>query len=213
MLRFYDYLPSQNAYKVRLLLSHLGLPYEQRLVSIFEGESRTPEFLARNPAGAVPVLEVAPGDCIAESNAILCYLAEGSPYLPADRLARARVMQWLFFEADYVQSTIATLRHWSLTGKLARRAPQEVANRRGGGEHALDAIERGLAKRSFLAGERMTIADIAVFAYAHRAEEAGFDLAKRSTFRGWVARVEAEPGHLAEEFPYSIDPHSSRELG
>ncbi len=213
MLRLYDYLPSQNAYKVRLLLAHLGLPYERRLVSIFEGESRTPDFLAKNPAGAVPVLEVAPGDYIAESNAILCYLAEGTPYLPADRLARGQVMQWLFFEQDYVQSTIATLRHWTLTGKLARRAAQEVANRRGGGEHALDAIERGLAKHPFLGSERLTIADIAVFAYAHRAEEAGFDLARRRAFRDWVARVEAEPGHLAEEFPYSIDPYSSRELG
>jgi len=212
MLRLYDYLPSQNAYKVRLLLAHLKLPYEQKLVSIFEGESHTPEFLAMNPAGAVPVLEVAPGECIAESNAILCYLADGTPFLPAERLARARVMQWLFFEQDYVQSTIATLRHWTMTGKLARRTPEEVARRRGGGEHALDAIERGLGARPFLGSDRLTIADIAVYAYAHRAEEAGYDLGKRAAFRAWTARVEAEPGHLAQQFPYSIDPHSGREL-
>lgn len=212
MLRLYDYRPSQNAYKVRLLLSHLKLPYEQTFVSIFEGESHTPEFLAKNPAGAVPVLEVAPGQYIAESNAILCYLAEGTPYLPAERLVRARVMQWLFFEQDYVQSTIATLRHWTMTGKLARRAPEEVARRRGGGEHALDAIERGLGAGPFLGSDRLTIADMAIYAYAHRAEEAGYDLGKRKTFRTWTRRVEAEPGHLAEEFPYSIDPYSGREL-
>lgn len=213
MLRLYDYLPSQNAYKVRLLLAHLGIPYEQSFVSIFGGESRKPEFLAKNPAGAVPVLEPEPGIYIAESNAILCYLAEGTRYLPADRLGRARVMQWLFFEQDYVQPTIATLRHWTLTGKLARRAPEEVARRRGGGEHALDAIERGLAQRPFLGGADYSIADMAVFAYAHRADEAGFDLSRRGVFNRWVERVKAEPGHLAEMFPYSIDPHSSRELG
>jgi glutathione S-transferase len=212
MLRLYDYRPSQNAYKVRLLLSHLEIPYEQKFVSIFEGESHTPEFLAMNPAGAVPVLEVAPGECIAESNAILCYLAEGTPFLPAERFARARVMQWLFFEQDYVQSTIATLRHWTMTGKLARRSPEEIARRRGGGEHALDAIERSLARSPFLGSDRLTVADIAVYAYAHRAAEAGYDLAKRHAFRSWAARVEAEPGHLAEQFPYSMDPHSVKEL-
>jgi glutathione S-transferase len=212
MLRLYDYLPSQNAYKVRLLLSHLGLPYEQKLVSIFEGESHTPAFLAMNPAGAVPVLEVAPGEFVAESNAILCYLADGTPFLPSERLARARVLQWLFFEQDYVQSTIATLRHWTMTGKLARRAPEEIARRRGGGEHALDAIERGLARSRFLGSDRLTIADIAVYAYAHRAEEAGYDLEKRDSFRAWVVRIEAAPGHLAEQFPYAIDPHSVKEL-
>lgn len=212
MLLLYDYLPSQNAYKVRLLLAHLELPYEQKLVSIFEGESHTPGFLAMNPAGAVPVLEVAPGEFVAESNAILCYLADGTPFLPSKRLARARVLQWLFFEQDYVQSTIATLRHWTMTGKLARRVPEEVARRRSGGEHALDAIERGLERSRFLGSDRLTIADIAVYAYAHRAEEAGYDLGKRTAFRAWVARVEAEPRHIAEQFPYSIDPHSAKEL-
>jgi glutathione S-transferase len=101
MLRLYDYLPSQNAWKVRLLLSHLGLKYERVPVSIFEGESHNEAYLEKNPAGAVPVLEVEPGRAIAESNAILCYLAEGTPYLPQDRFERAQVMQWLFFEQSW----------------------------------------------------------------------------------------------------------------
>src|SRR5678816_1982023 len=115
MLKLYDYLPSQNGFKIRLLLQHLGQPYQHVPVAIFQGESRTPEFLEKNPVGAIPVLEPEPGVHIAESNAILCYLAEGTEYLPAERLARARVMQWLFFEQYYVEPTIGTLRFWVLT--------------------------------------------------------------------------------------------------
>ena len=118
MLKLYDYLPSQNGFKVRLLLQHLGQPYQHVPVAIFQGESRTPEFLEKNPVGAIPVLEPQPGVYIAESNAILCYLAEGTAYLPSERLARARVMQWLFFEQYYVEPTIGTLRFWTLANKV-----------------------------------------------------------------------------------------------
>ncbi|HUN48785.1 MAG TPA: glutathione S-transferase family protein [Stellaceae bacterium] len=212
MLRLYDYLPSQNAWKVRLLLSHLRLPYERVPVSIFEGESHREDFLAKNPAGAVPVLEVEPGRFIAESNAILCYLAENTPYLPAERLARAKVMQWLFFEQSYVEPQIGSLRYWTLTGKLARRSAEMIAAKRSASEKALAALERQLAMTPFLAGERYTIADMAVFAYAALAEEAGLDLAPYRAFRAWIARVAAEPGFLAERFPYAIDPHAEKEL-
>lgn len=213
MLRLYDYLPSQNAWKVRLLLNHLGLRNEQKPVSIFEGESHTEAFLEKNPAGAVPVLEVEPGRFIAESNAILCYLAEGTPYLPDDRLARAKVMQWLFFEQSYVEPQIGSLRYWTLTGKLGRRSPDMIAGKRAYSLRALAALERELSRNDFLAGDRYTIADMAVFAYAAHAEEAGLDLAPYPAFRAWIARVKAQPGFLEERFPYAIDPHATKELG
>ncbi len=212
MLRLYDYLPSQNAWKVRLLLNHLGLQYERVLVSIFEGESHTQAYLAKNPAGAVPVLEVEPGQYIAESNAILCYLAEGTAYLPTERFERAQVMQWLFFEQGYVEPQIGSLRYWALTGKLAKRSDDMIAGKRAYSLRALGALERHLASRRFLVGERYTIADMAVYAYAAHADEAGIDLAPYPAFRAWIARVEAQPGFLRERFPYSIDPYASREL-
>lgn len=213
MLRLYDYLPSQNAWKVRLLLNHLGLRYERVPVSIFEGESHTDAFLARNPAGAVPVLEVEPGHFIAESNAILCYLARGTRYLPDDALQQAEVMQWLFFEQSYVEPQIGSLRYWTLTGKLARRSPDMIEAKRTASLRALSALERHLAAREFLAARQYTIADMAIYAYAAHADEAGLDLSPYPAFRAWAARVEAQPGFLAERFDYSIDPHSTQELG
>jgi glutathione S-transferase len=211
MLRLYDYLPSQNAYKVRMLLGHLGLAYETVPVAIFDGESRTPAFLKMNPAGAVPVLEIGPGRFIAESNAILCYLAEGTAHLPSDRFDRAKVLRWLFFEQDYVQPSIATIRHWTMTGKLERNAAQ-VAGRRAAGERVLDLLDRHLQDREFLADSGYSIADVAVFAYVHRAEEGGFDLAARPALRGWIGRVAAQSDPLPPVHPYSIDPHSHRSL-
>ena len=211
MLRLHDYLPSQNAYKVRMLLGHLGLAYETVPVEIFRGESRTPAFLKMNPAGAVPVLETGPGRFVAESNAILYYLADGSPYLPTERLARAQVMQWLFFEQDYVQPSIATIRHWAMTGKLERNAAQ-APGRRAAGERVLELLDRHLAGGAFLADAGYSIADIAVFAYVHRAEEGGFDLSARPSLRAWIDRVAAESDPLPAVHPYSIDPYSHRSL-
>src|SRR4030095_10575813 len=114
MLKLYDYLPSQNGFKIRLLLQHLGQPYQHAPVAIFPGDARPPEVLGEKPVTGIPVLWPNPGVYIAESNAILCYLAEGTAYLPAERLARSRVMQWLFFEQYYVEPTIGTLRYWVL---------------------------------------------------------------------------------------------------
>lgn len=212
MLTLYDYLPSQNAYKVRLLLSHLQLPYRTEIISIFEGEGQRPEYLAINPTGAVPAIRLEDGRVIAESAAILVFLAEGTPYLPDDRFARAKVLQWLSFEGDYVQSTIGTLRHWTMTGKLARRPAALVEAKRKGSLKTLAILDRELSQRTWLAGPAYGIADIAVFAYVHRAEEADLPLSDHPHVTAWIDRVRSQPRFLAETFPYSIDPHSVNEL-
>ena len=209
-MKLYDYPASQNAWKVRALLKKLGITCESVPVAIFRGESHSDEFLIRNPAGAVPVLEPTPGIFIAESNAILCYLGEGTPYFSADRLIRAKILQWLFFEQSYVEPTIGSLRYWRLTGKYeARKAEAPARERMATG--ALQALERELAKRPFLVGD-YSIADIAVYAYSHRAEDAGFDLAPYPAFRRWVRHIENEKGPLPPVIPYSVDPDSCHSL-
>ena len=212
MLTLYDYLPSRNAWKVRQLLQHLAVPHRTVEVSIFEGAGRTPAFLARNPTGKVPVLELEDGRTLAESNAILAYLADGTDYLPSDPFARAKVHQWLSFEQENVESVIGSLRHWTMTGKLVRRAFDVIESKRAASVRTLGLLDRELAQRPFIAGDGYTIADISVFAYAARAGEAGLDLTPFAAFREWVARVEGQPGHLAESHPYAIDPHSVGEL-
>jgi len=207
MLTLYDYLPSQNAWKIRVLLGLLGIAYETRIVSIFEGESRTEAFLKLNPAGAVPVLAVENGQAIAESNAILILVAEGTPYLPADRLARAKVMQWLFFEQYYVEPVIGSLRFWTLTGRLERNQAL-VAGKREAGVRALGALDRSLRDTPFLVGDTLTIADIAVYAYAHCAEDCGYPLADYPAVSAWVDRVSETIGPGYPVHPYSVDPHS-----
>jgi glutathione S-transferase len=211
MLTLYDYLPSQNAYKVRLLLNHLALPYQTEIVSIFEGEGQRPGFLAINPTGAVPALRLADGRALAESNAILSYLAHGTPYLPAEPFAHAKVQQWMSFEQDYVNA-IATLRHWTMTGKLARRAPALVERHRKVASKALAILERELSGRPFIAGDDYTIADMSLFAYVHLADEAGLALADHPGVVRWIERVRAQPGFLAECHPYATDPFSSGDL-
>ncbi|NUS60526.1 MAG: glutathione S-transferase family protein [Lysobacter sp.] len=210
MPTLYDYLPSRNAWKVRQLLQHLGTPHRTESVSIFEGEGRSPAFLALNPTGKVPVWQLDDGRALAESNAILAYLADGTVYLPSEPFARAKVHQWLSFEQENVESVIGSLRHWTMTGK--QRAPDVVEGKRAASLRSLALLERELAQRDFIAGDTYTIADIALFAYASRAEEAGLSLAPFPAFRAWIARVEAQPGHLAQSHPYAIDPHSAREL-
>ena len=207
MLTLHDYLPSQNGWKVRVLLGLLEIPYDSRLVSIFDGESRTDAFLALNPAGAVPVLEFSDGRAIAESNAILAYLAEGTSFLPADPYRRAKVLQWLFFEQYHIEPVIGSLRFWTLTGRLGRNEPM-VAGKRAAGARTLAALERGLAGAPFLSGADVSIADIAAYAYSHRAEDCGFRLDDYSAVSAWVGRVRdvIGPGHPVH--PYSVDPHS-----
>jgi glutathione S-transferase len=212
MITLYDYLPSQNAYKVRLLLKQLQRPYRTERISIFEGEGQKPEFLAINPTGAVPAIRLEDGRVLAESNAILFYLAQGSEFLPQDPFEQANVLQWMSFEGDYVQASIATIRHWTMTGKLARRAPAMVESRRAMSLKVLRILDRELEGKSFLVGESYSVADISLFAYVSRAEEGGLPLANYRHVQAWVGRVEAQPNFLAEVHPYSIDPFSSGEL-
>ena len=207
MLTLYDYLPSQNAWKIRVLLGLLDIAYETRMVSIFEGESHTDAFLKLNPAGAVPVLGLENGEAIAESNAILTYLAEGTRYLPADRFQRAKVVQWLFFEQYHVEPVIGSLRYWTLTGRLERNQAM-VAGKREAGARTLAALERSLAGAAFLVGNSLTIADIAVYAYSHRAADCGFTLGDYPAVSAWMGRVSEAIGPGYPVHPYSDDPHS-----
>jgi glutathione S-transferase len=196
MLTLHDYLPSQNGWKVRTLLALLDIPYRLEPVAIFSGESRTEAFLGKNPAGAIPVLELEDGRAIAESNAILCYLADGTCYLPDDRFLRARVMQWLFFEQYYVEPTIATVRYWTLTGRLDANAAL-VPERRDKALRALRGLQSALATGGFLAGDALTIADIAVYAYGHLAADAGVDPTPFPAVTAYFDRVARAigPGH------------------
>lgn len=212
MLTLHDYLPSRNAWKVRQLLEHLDIPYRSVIVSIFEGAGRDPAFLALNPSGRVPVLQLEDGRALAESNAILAYLADGTPYLPGDPFDRAKVFQWLSFEQENVESVIGSLRHWRMTGKDANRDPAFVEAKRKGALRTLGILEEQLAQRAFIAGDAYTVADIAIFSYGSLAEDAGIPLAPYPHFRAWIARVASQPGHLGEVVPYAYDPHSVREL-
>lgn len=210
MLTFYDYLPSQNGWKIRQLLRHLDLPHCTVPVSIFEGEGQRPEYLRINPTGTVPAIELEDGRTLAESNAILAYLAERTPYLPGDAFGRAKVWQWLSFEQERVESVIGSLRYWTLTGQLATRGAAMVELKRNAGLRALSILDAQLAMRPYIAGGHYTIADISLFAYTRLAEEAGFDLKPYPHLRAWFDRVEAQPGYVAERYPYSVDPHAPR---
>jgi glutathione S-transferase len=201
MLRLYDYAGSGNCYKVRLLLAQLGREYERVPVDIFAGESTTPEHLARNPAGRTPVLELPSGETIAESNAILLYLAEGTPLMPDDLLERARVWQWLFFEQNFLEPSVGTARFWRLTGRDAER-PELFAARVETGRAALDVLELHLAGRRFLLGDRFTVADVSLFAYAHVADDAGIDMEPYPAVRAWLGEVRATEGFMNDLDPY-----------
>jgi glutathione S-transferase len=195
VLRLYDHLASGNAYKVRLLLHQLGIPFERIEMDIVRGATRTPEFLARNPNGRIPTLELEGGTYLAESNAILFYLAESTPFLPATRLERALVLQWMCFEQYSHEPNIATVRFWLHTGLDDERRAMLPMKRRLGHD-ALAVMDGHLRARSFFVGERYTITDIALFAYTHVAGEGGFDLAPYAAVRAWLDRVRAQPGHV-----------------
>ncbi len=196
MLRLYDYLDSGNGYKVRLLLHQLDIPFELVEVDIMQGETQTPEFRARNPIGKIPILELEDGGYLPESNAILFYLAEGTAYLPDERLARAQVLRWMFFEQYSHEPYVAVARFWlkHLGLNEARRA--ELAERQEKGRAALGVMERHLASRSFFVGEAFSIADIALYAYTHVANEGGFDLTELPAVQAWLGRVRDQPGHV-----------------
>ncbi len=179
--------------KARILLRQLELPYQRVQVDLFKGETRTPEHFARNPDGRVPVLELDSGETIPESNAILLHLAERTQYLPTEPLARTRVHEWLFFEQNRIEAELAYARFLHLSGR-DQEMPEVYASRVERGNDALAALNRGLSDgRHFLAGADYSVADIALYAYVHCADEAGADLGGHEHIGGWVERVEAQP--------------------
>lgn len=194
-MKLYDYLESGNGYKVRLLLHQLERSYERVEVDILAGESRTADFLARNPNGRIPLLELDDGSLLAESNAIQCYLAEGTPLLPDDRLDRARVLQWMFFEQYSHEPNIAVLRFWAHTGELDAREAL-ATEKRVNGDAALQVLEDHLQDRAFLVADHYTIADIAIYAYTHVADEGGFELDRYPALLAWLDRIRAQPRHI-----------------
>ncbi len=195
-MRLYDYLPSGNGYKVRLLLTHLGIPFERVELDIVAGATRTPEYLAINPNGRIPVLETDEGIHLAESNAILFFLADGTPFLPARSLDRARVLQWMFFEQYNHEPNIATSRHWIQHLELTDERRARLEEKHELGHDALRVMEAHLSSNEFFVARRYTIADIALFAYTHVAPEGGFDLAPYPAIRAWIERVASQPRHI-----------------
>ncbi|HEU0223846.1 MAG TPA: glutathione S-transferase family protein [Steroidobacteraceae bacterium] len=193
-LVLYDYLSSGNGYKCRLVLKALGMPYEIRIMDIVAGATRTPEFLAINPNGRIPVLVVPGRGPIAESHAIISYLAEGSKLVPADPYERALMWQWMCFEQYQLEPGVATVRFWL---KSLRKKPEELGEkyteRFQRGADALTVLERGLADRDWLVGGSVTLADIALFAYTHVADQAGYRLGDFPAIGAWITRFQRLP--------------------
>jgi glutathione S-transferase len=190
--RLYDFLDSGNGYKVRLALAQLGIPCDWVAVDILAGETRRPAFLEKNPNGRIPLLELADGSYLAESNAILCYLAERTPLLADDSIERAR----MFFEQYSHEPYIAVARFWCRHPEVSHFSPAELEHKREGGRAALEVMEQHLARRDFFVGGRYSVADIALFAYTHVADQAGIDPSDYPSVSGWLRRVASEPGHV-----------------
>jgi len=194
----YSMRRSGNCYKVRLALAQLEIPHELIEIDILKGETRTPEFLAKNPSGHVPLLEVEPSRYIAESNAILWYIAGQTPLVPDDRINRADMLQWMFFEQHSLEPNFGAAYFWLTLVKggreLQRHALEDWMEE---GYRALGVMEKHLARNRFFAAGRYTIADIALYAYTHLAHECDFDLGGFPAVRGWLKRVANQPGHIA----------------
>ena len=198
-VRLHDYLPSGNGYKVRLLLAQLGIPFQRIEYDINSGETRTPEFLKNvNANGRVPVLETEEGTLLPESDAILYFLAEGTPFLPEDRLGKTRVLQWMFFEQYSHEPNIAVARAWlhvfDVEMNAERRAVLEERQKRG--YDALGVMEEHLRGNDYFVGGRYSIADIALYAYTHVADEGGFDLDGFPAILAWLERVSSQPKYI-----------------
>ena len=195
--RLYDYLPSGNGYKVRLVLRHLALPYELVELDIKRGETRTPDFLAMNPNGRIPLLEVPGRGHLSESHAIISFLAEGSRLVPVDAFERARMWQWMCFEQYNLEPNVATARYWIASlGRSETELGDKLVEKRRNGHAALAVLEHGLQGREFLVGDAFSLADIALYAYTHVAPEGGFPLEPYPAIRHWCGRVAAQPGHV-----------------
>ena len=198
-MRLYNSQLSGNCWKARQILALRGIEYERVEVDVFDRSNR-PELLGgKNPALRVPTLELDDGEHLPESNAILWYLADGTAYLPGDPLARARVLQWMFFEQYELEPTVAVARFWiTLLGEREQHA-EELESKWRGGNRALAALDGHLEGREWLVGDGFTIADISLYAYAHLAEEGDFDLGRYPNVRAWIERVAAVPGYVPLE--------------
>ncbi len=196
MLTLHDYLLSGNGYKARLLLSLLDRPFKLVEHDIVKGATRTPEFLAINPNGKIPVLILDDGTPLAESNAIIHYLADGTAYLPSDPLAHAQVISWMCFEQYSHEPNIATVRFWMHLPELTELQKLQMPAKRENGIQALGVMEKHLADHDWFVGNGPSIADIALYAYTHVADEGDFDLAPYPAIRAWLGRVAALPGYV-----------------
>jgi glutathione S-transferase len=195
MYKLYDFPASGNCYKIRLLLNQLGIPYQRIHIDILNKESRTPEFLAINTNGRVPVL-YHDGQYLAESNAILWYLAQNTPYLPAAKLAQAQILQWMFFEQYSHEPNIATSRYWISILKAENQYREQLESKKTAGYAALDVMEQHLADKHYFVANQYTIADIALYAYTHVAEEGHFDLSAYTNIKNWFQRIENKDNYI-----------------
>jgi len=193
-MKLYDYLPSGNSYKVRLLLSYLGLDYEHVAINIIKGETQTKAFKKINPAGQIPLLELNDGRKLAESNAILFFLAEGTPYWPLPAFDQAKIMQWMFFEQYKHEPSIAVARYIHHYAMDTREAELPALMTKG--YAALDVMEDYLSNQRWFSYGGRTIADISLYAYTHVAEEGGFDLSGYGYIRAWLERFADHPKHI-----------------
>jgi glutathione S-transferase len=201
MYTLYSDQRSGNSYKVRLALARLGIPFKLVEIDILQGASRTPEFLAKNPNGQIPLLEVAPHRYLAESNAILWYVAGGSTLAPEDRIERAEALQWMFFEQHSLEPNIGAAYFWLTLIKGGRDLQQHAREDwMENGYRALGVMEMHLAHHRYFVANRFTVADIALYAYSHLAHRCDFELARFPAVRAWLDRVAAEPGHVAMDW-------------
>ena len=196
MYKLYDFLPSGNSYKIRLLLNLFDIPFARIDVNILARKTRTPEFLKKNPNGKIPLLEIASNKLLAESNAILYYLSQGTDYFPQDNYAQAQVMQWLFFEQYSHEPNIATARYWISILQQPEQHKEQLKHKHKLGYAALNVMEQHLSNHNFFVGETYTIADIALYAYTHVADEGGFDLNKYPAILAWFKHIEVNPKHI-----------------
>ena len=206
-LRLYDYDASANCYKVRLLLAQLERAYERIPIDIFDGDTLTDEYARINPFRSTPVLEVAPDRYLIESNAILVYLAYGTPLLPTGAIEQSEVVRWLIYEQTDVVPAIGGLRFRLQTGRLAPDDP-DAERRTTAGEEVLRILNDHLSERHFLVGASYTIADVAVYGYTHIAHEAGYELDRWPAFQAWLRRVAEEPGYVNDLLPYPSNAHA-----
>ncbi len=191
---------SGNGYKIRLILGFLGRPYVYKSYDILRGETRTETFLAQvNPNGRIPVLQLDDGRCLPESNAILCYLAEGTSWMPSDPFTRAQALSWLFWEQYSHEPNIATLRFWTHIPELDDTQRTQIAGKQANGNAALALMNMQLSHTDWLVGDAPSVADIALYAYTHVAEEGGFNLADYPGVQAWIARFAGLPGYTSME--------------